>query len=147
VRDVPAWRVAGVLIGYCWWALFQQYLLNGYFANRLSASIDTRHQYMVAPMAGAMFAGAHAPNMLLMGVTLVGGTVAAIAYQRHRNLLFLAFAHALIGTLIWFAVPDTVSHHLRVGPGMRRTHATVMRQPAADTASASLQGCSSRCGP
>ena len=147
VRDVAAWRVAGVLIGYCWWALFQQYLLNGYFANRLSASLDARYQFLVAPMAGAMFAGAHAPNMLLMGVTLVGGTVAAIAYQRHRNLLFLAFAHALIGTLIWFAVPDTVSHHLRVGPGMRRAHATVMRAPAADTAAASLQGCSSRCGP
>jgi len=148
VRDVAAWRVAGVLIGYCWWALFQQYLLNGYFANRLSASFDARYQFLVAPMAGAMFAAAHAPNMLLMGVTLVGGTVAAIAYQRHRNLLFLAFAHALIGTLIWFAVPDTVSHHLRVGPGMRRTHTTVQRQaPVPDTATTSLQGCSARCGP
>jgi hypothetical protein len=122
LRDVAAWRVAGVLIGYCWWALFQQYLLNGYFANRLSASLDSRYPHLVAPMAGAMFAGAHTPNMLLMGVTFVGGTVAAFAYQRHRNLFFLAFAHALIGTMIWFAVPDTVSHHLRVGPGMRRTH-------------------------
>lgn len=124
LRDVAPWRVAGVLVGYCWWALFQQYLLNGYFANRLSASFDAKYQYLVAPMAGAMFAGAHAPNLLLMGVTLVGGTAAAFAYQRHRNLLFLAFAHALIGTMIWFAVPDTISHHLRVGPGMQRTHAT-----------------------
>jgi len=130
-RDVAAWRVAGVLIGYCWWALFQQYLLNGYFANRLSASFDAKHSYLVAPMAGGMFAAAHAPNMLLMGVTLVGGTVAAVAYRRHRNLFFLAFAHALIGTLIWFAVPDTVSHHLRVGPGMRRTHARAVQQSPA----------------
>lgn len=130
-RDVAAWRVAGVLIGYCWWALFQQYLLNGYFANRLSASLDAKHSYLVAPMAGGMFAAAHAPNMLLMGVTLVGGTVAAVAYRRHRNLFFLAFAHALIGTLIWFAVPDTVSHHLRVGPGMRRTHVRAVQQPPA----------------
>ena len=67
-----------------------------------------------------MFAAAHVPNPLLMGVTLVGGTVAAFAYQRHRNLFFLAFAHALIGTMLWLVVPDTVSHHLRVGPGMRR---------------------------
>ena len=130
-RDVAAWRVAGVLIGYCWWALFQQYLLNGYFANRLSASFDAKHSYLVAPMAGGMFAAAHAPNMLLMGVTLVGGTVAAVAYRRHRNLFFLAFAHALIGTLIWFVVPDTVSHHLRVGPGMRRTHARAVQQSPA----------------
>lgn len=122
VRDVAAWRVAGVLTGYCFWALFQQYLLNGYFTNRLQASLDTRYQFLVAPMAGAMFAAAHLPNPLLMVVTLIGGTVAAAAYQRHRNLFFLAIAHALIGTMIWLAVPDTVSHHLRVGPGMRRTH-------------------------
>jgi membrane protease YdiL (CAAX protease family) len=125
VRDVAAWRVAGVLTGYCFWALFQQYLLNGYFTNRLQASLDTRYQFLVAPMAGAMFAAAHLPNPLLMVVTLIGGTVAAAAYQRHRNLFFLAFAHALIGTMIWLAVPDTVSHHLRVGPGMKRGHAQV----------------------
>ena len=129
LRDVAAWRVAGVLIGYCWWALFQQYLLNGYFANRLSASFDDKYQFLVAPLAGAMFAGAHTPNTLLMAVTFVGGTIAAFAYQRHRNLFFLAFAHALIGTMIWFAVPDSVSHHLRVGPGMRRHHTTAMSRP------------------
>jgi hypothetical protein len=94
VRSVAAWRVAGVLVGYCFWALFQQYLLNGYFANRLQASLDTRYRFLVAPLAGMMFAAAHVPNPLLMGVTLVGGTVAAWAYQRHRNLFFLAFAHA-----------------------------------------------------
>ena len=127
VRDVAAWRVAGVLGGYCFWALFQQYLLNGYFANRLHASVDARYQYLVAPMAGVMFAAAHVPNPLLMGVTLVGGTVAAFAYQRHRNLFFLAFAHAVIGTMLWLVVPDTVSHHLRVGPGMRRRAESVQR--------------------
>jgi membrane protease YdiL (CAAX protease family) len=130
VRNVAAWRVGGVLIGYCFWALFQQYLLNGYFANRLQASLDTRYRFLVAPLAGMMFAAAHVPNPLLMGVTLVGGTVAAWAYQRHRNLFFLAFAHALIGTMLWLVVPDTVSHHLRVGPGMRRTHAHAAHGPS-----------------
>jgi membrane protease YdiL (CAAX protease family) len=122
IRHVAPWRVAGVLAGYCFWALFQQYLLNGYFVNRLQASFDTKYQYLVAPMAGAMFAAAHVPNPLLMSVTLVCGAVAAAAYQRHRNLIFLALAHAVIGTMIWLTVPDSVSHHLRVGPGMRRTH-------------------------
>lgn len=128
VRDVSVWRVAGVLAGYCFWALFQQYLLNGYFVNRLQASFDTRFQFLVVPLAGMMFAAAHVPNMLLMSVTLVGGAVAAFAYQRHRNLFFLAFAHALIGTMLWLVVPDTVSHHLRVGPGMRRGHAHVVNR-------------------
>jgi membrane protease YdiL (CAAX protease family) len=122
VRHVAAWRIAGVLGGYCFWALFQQYLLNGYFVNRLQASFDTRYQYLVAPMAGAMFAAAHVPNPLLMVVTLIGGSVAAVAYQRHRNLFFLALAHALIGTMLWLVVPDTMSHNLRVGPGMLRGH-------------------------
>ena len=140
VRDVAAWRVAGVLIGYCFWALFQQYLLNGYFANRLQASFDGKYPFLVAPMAGLMFAGAHVPNPLLMGVTLVGGTVAAFAYQRHRNLFFLAFAHALIGTMLWLVVPDTVSHHLRVGPGMRRNHATAAQRPPAARAPVSAHG-------
>src|SRR5262249_36742168 len=122
-------RVAGVLGGYCFWALFQQYLLNGYFTNRLQASLDRRYRFLVAPLAGAMFAAAHLPNPLLMVVTLIGGTVAAAAYQRYRNLFFLAFAHALIGTVIWLAVPDTLSHHLRVGPGMIREQVQVV-QPA-----------------
>src|SRR5262249_20870476 len=129
VRDVAAWRVAGVLGGYCFWALFQQYLLNGYFANRLQATFDSRYQFIVAPIAGLMFAAAHVPNPLLMGVTLIGGTVAAWAYQRHRNLFFLAFAHALIRTMLWLGVPDSGSHNLRVGPGMRRHHAQAARQP------------------
>jgi hypothetical protein len=129
VRHVAPWRVAGVLAGYVFWALFQQYLLNGYFVNRLQASFQERHEYLVAPMGGALFAAAHLPNTLLMGVTLVGGTVAAAAYRRHRNLFFLALAHALIGTTIWLVVPDTVSHHLRVGPGMRRTHIHAHHRP------------------
>lgn len=140
VRHVAPWRVAGVLAGYCLWALFQQYLLNGYFTNRLQAAFGERYQYLVAPIAGAMFAGAHVPNALLMSVTLVGGAVAAAAWQRHRNLFFLAFAHALIGTMLWLVVPDTVSHHLRVGPGMRRGRAhTVHRAPVpGDSVSAVL---------
>ncbi len=81
-------------------------------------------------MAGAMFAAAHLPNPLLMVVTLIGGAVAAVAYQRHRNLFFLALAHALIGTMLWLVVPDALSHNLRVGPGMLRGHAHAVHRPS-----------------
>ncbi len=140
LRDVALWRVAGVLAGYCFWALFQQYLLNGYFVNRLHASLPERYGYLAAPMGGALFAAAHVPNPLLMVVTFIGGAVAAAAFLRHRNLLFLALAHALIGTTIWFVVPDTVSHHLRVGPGMRRGHVHSAHRPSpvSDTLSAAV---------
>jgi CAAX prenyl protease-like protein len=129
LRDVALWRVAGVLAGYCFWALFQQYLLNGYFVNRLHSSLPGRYEYLAVPLGGLLFATAHLPNTLLMVVTGIGGAVAAAAFLRHRNLLFLALAHALIGTTIWFVVPDTVSHHLRVGPGMRRGHVHSAHRP------------------
>ena len=120
LRPVSAIRVVGVFVGYTWWALLQQYLLNAFFVTRLSAAFADRYEYAIAPLAGGFFAAAHWPNPLLVYVTLVAGTLAAIVYRRHRNLLFLAFAHALLGTTIWFVVPDSVSHHLRVGPGMWR---------------------------
>src|SRR5262249_23369435 len=104
------------------------------------ASFQEKREYLVAPMGGALFAAAHVPNTLLMAVTLVGGTVAAVAYRRHRNLLFLSLAHALIGTTIWLVAPDTVSHLLRVGPGMRRTHVHSHHRPSSvgDTLSAAM---------
>jgi membrane protease YdiL (CAAX protease family) len=140
LRDVEWWRVAGVLAGYCSWALFQQYLLNGYFVNRMHASLPEKYEYLAAPIGGVLFAAAHVPNTLLMVVTFIGGAVAAAAYLKHRNLLFLAFAHALIGTTIWFVVPDTVSHHLRVGPGMKRGHVHSVHRPTPlnDTLSAAI---------
>ena len=118
IRDVKPVQVAEVLIGYTWWALAQQYLLNGYFTNRLTAAFEDQYQYLVAPLAGLLFAAAHTPNVFLMEVTFVAGMLAALVYRRHRNLLFLALAHAVIGTTIWLTIPDSISHHLRVGPGM-----------------------------
>ena len=120
VRPVPPGQVLAVLLGYSWWALVQQYLLNGFFVTRLSAAFDERRQFLVAPLAGMLFAAAHVPNVVLVEVTLVTGVLAALIYRRYRNLLFLAVAHALIGTTLWLVVPDSVSHHLRVGPGMSR---------------------------
>ena len=51
------------LLAYCPWGIFQQYLLNGYIANRLLAVSSARH---VPLMAAALFAGAHLPNWFLM---------------------------------------------------------------------------------
>ena len=118
LRPVPATHVIAVFVGYTWWALLQQYLLNAFFVNRLSSALAGRFEFVVPLLAGSFFAAAHLPNALLVNVTLVAGTFSAVAYRRHRNLLFLAVAHALLGTTIWFAIPDSVSHHLRVGPGM-----------------------------
>jgi hypothetical protein len=102
------------LLAYCPWGIFQQYLLNGYIANRLLAVASARY---VPLMAAALFAGAHLPNWFLMLVTFVTGYVSTKIFMRYRNIYFLGLAHALIGTVLFVVIPDSISHHLTVGPG------------------------------
>lgn len=100
---------------YCLWGLFQQYLLNGYFVNRFSDFLPG-HRRAVPLLAAAFFSLAHLPNWFLMLTTAAGGYVCARIYLRCRNLYFLGVAHGVVGFLLYLVVPDTVSHHLYVGP-------------------------------
>ncbi len=100
--------------GYLPWGLFQQYILNGYFLNRFDSVLSRR----TAPMiSAALFSGAHLPNWFLMAVTLLTGYVCARIYRRYNNLYFLGLAHGTVGFLLFLVVPDSISHHLVVGPG------------------------------
>ncbi len=96
------------------WGLFQQYILNGYFLNRFEAVTSSGRAPMIA---AAFFSGAHLPNWFLMAVTLLLGYCCALIYRRYKNLYFLGLAHATIGFLLLLVVPDSISHHLTVGPG------------------------------
>lgn len=102
------------LLAYCPWGIFQQYLLNGYIANRLLAVYSPRS---VPLISAALFAGAHLPNWFLMLVTFGMGYVSTRLFMRYRNIYFLGLAHAVIGTLLFVMIPDSISHHLTVGPG------------------------------
>jgi hypothetical protein len=113
-RPIEFPQGAAALGAYLPWGVFQQYLLNGYFLNRFDRALSPR----AAPLlAAALFSGAHLPNWFLMGVTLPMGYCAARLYRRHRNLYFLGIAHGIIGFLLFLVVPDSISHHLTVGPG------------------------------
>jgi membrane protease YdiL (CAAX protease family) len=101
-------------IGYIPWGLLQQYVLNGYFMNRFDGLVSRRAAPMVS---AALFSGAHTPNWFLMAVTLLAGYCCARVYRRYRNLYFLGLAHGTLGFLIFLVIPDSVSHHLTVGPG------------------------------
>jgi hypothetical protein len=102
------------LLAYCPWGIFQQYLLNSYIANRLLMVASARR---VPLMAAALFAGAHLPNWFLMAVTFVMGYYSTKIFMRYRNIYFLGLAHAVIGTVLFVVIPDSISHHLTVGPG------------------------------
>ena len=113
-RPVGPRQEALALGAYVPWGVFQQYILNGYFLNRFDRVLSAR----AAPMAAAaLFCGAHLPNWFLMAVTLPLGYCAARLYRRYNNLYFLGIAHGIIGFLLFLVVPDSISHHLTVGPG------------------------------
>jgi membrane protease YdiL (CAAX protease family) len=111
---------AGVLLAlaaYLPWGLAQQYAINGYFLRRFDAALSTRASSLVTAV---LFSAAHAPNPFLMAVTLPLGWGSTLLYRRTRNLYLLGVAHAAIGLLLFLVVPDSVSRHLRVGPGWFR---------------------------
>jgi membrane protease YdiL (CAAX protease family) len=68
-------------------------------------------------MAATLFAGVHLPNWFLMVVTFAMGYYSAKIFMRYRNIYFLGLAHAVIGTALFVVIPDSISHHLTVGPG------------------------------
>lgn len=113
------------LFAYLPWGVLQQYMLNGYFLNRFDRALSPRAS---AWLTAVLFGVAHTPNWFLMAVAVVGGWSATQVYRRHRNLYFLGVAHATIGFLLFVTVPDSISHHLDVGPGLlhrRQVHRAI----------------------
>ena len=111
----PTWQSLLSLLGYGAWCAFQQYLTQSYFNNRLMLIIRNRHLSSV--LVGIMFSATHIPNIILMVATLIGGIVFAEVFARYRNIWPLALAQAVGGFLLAAVTPDTLMHHLRVGPG------------------------------
>jgi membrane protease YdiL (CAAX protease family) len=105
-------------LSYCVWGLFQQYLLNAYFVNRLQPISPSAPR--AAAIGAACFACVHTPNWFLMIIGFAGAYCSARVWIRYRNLYFLGIAHGAIGSLLYLVVPDAVSHHLTVGPGWFR---------------------------
>jgi membrane protease YdiL (CAAX protease family) len=110
--------------GYIVWALLQQFLLQDYFLLRFARLV--RNQWLAATLAALLFAIAHAPNPILVVLTLVWGIVACILFLRYRNLYTLGIAHAVLGICIAITVPNHIQHHMRVGLGYLRYHPPAM---------------------
>jgi membrane protease YdiL (CAAX protease family) len=124
-RRMPADQAFLALFAYLPWGVLQQYMINGYFLNRFERGLSPR---TASWLAAVLFAVAHTPNWFLMAVGFVGGWCATLVYRRHRNIYFLGVAHATIGFLLFVTVPDSISHHLNVGPGHHRQEARIAIQ-------------------
>ncbi len=95
--------------------IFQQVVLNSLMTNRLLELCSRR--WLAAAIAGAIFAGAHWPNPVLVPLTFIAGTTMAWLFARERNILPLTVLQVILSLLVWWAFPIAWHHGLRVGPG------------------------------
>jgi hypothetical protein len=112
--------------GYVLWTIYQQFLLQDYFVDRLGRLFITESLTVI--LAGVLFAAAHLPNLVLTAATLVWGIVSCALFRRYRNLWALGLAQGLLGLCFAVCVPDALHHHLRVGLGYLRYQAVVSGQ-------------------
>jgi hypothetical protein len=116
VRKTTLGRALLGILAYAVWGLFQQYLLNGYFVNRLAEFQGRPRGQWVPFAAAALFSLAHTPNWFLMPVTFAGGYISTRIYLRYRSLYVLALAHGIVGFFLFLVVPDSISAHFLIGP-------------------------------
>jgi Type II CAAX prenyl endopeptidase Rce1-like len=107
--------------GYVLWTIYQQFLLQDYFMDRLLRLLS--NEAAAVALAGTLFAAAHLPNLVLTAATLVWGIVSCALFRRYRNLWALGVAQGLLGLCFAICLPDAMHHHLRVGLGYLRYHA------------------------
>jgi hypothetical protein len=109
------WHAAVVLLGYGAWCVFQQYLAQSYFHNRLMEAVHNRH--LSSLLVGVIFGAAHIPNPILMAATTLAGFIFAETFARYRNIWPLALSQAVGGLLLAAISPASLIHNMRVGPG------------------------------
>ena len=95
------------------WALFQQYALQGYINSR--AQVVFGPGWRSALVVALVFVVAHLPNPTLMTLTFISGLFWAVVYQRQPNLYALALSHAIASITVALAIPPQWTNGFRVG--------------------------------
>lgn len=106
------------VIGYLIWSFVQEFLLQVFVLMRLMRLLPKRS--LAIAVAALLFAIAHIPNPVLIGLTLLWALIACPLFLRYRNLYALGLAHGILGLCVAITVPDALHHHMRVGLGYLR---------------------------
>ncbi len=107
------------ILGYVLWTIYQQFLLQDFFMDRLLRMMPGG---AAVTMAGVLFATAHLPNLVLTAACVVWGIISCLLFRRYGNLWVLGLAQGMLGLCFAICVPDSLHHHLRVGLGYLRYH-------------------------
>ncbi|MEP7337910.1 MAG: CPBP family intramembrane glutamic endopeptidase [Acidobacteriota bacterium] len=106
------------------WGLMQQYVLQGFIYRRIrfvvadetTQAIEQRRRAYWAILATAViFAVAHAPNLALMLLTLLGALLWSWVYERAPNLWALGLSHAAMSLMLMTSLPSWLLPSLSVG--------------------------------
>ena len=103
------WRFAALPL----WALFQQYVLNGFINRRAQMALGAGPGSIA--LVAIVFGILHLPNPTLALLTLLAGAVWALVYQRAPNLYALALSHTLASLTLALSVSPHWLNGLRVG--------------------------------
>jgi hypothetical protein len=102
------------IVGYFFWALFQQLLLNGYLLNRLYLLFENKNLSVL--WTAIIFSIIHLPNFFLVIGTFFLGIFSANLFFKSRNVYLPAFIHTLLAALITNLLPNSWHHYLIIGP-------------------------------
>lgn len=97
------------------WGTAQQYGLLCVLYRRFLDLL--RGPQLAASASATLFAIFHIPNPLLIAATLIAGIASCNLYRRVPNVFVLGVGHASVSFALFSALPLTLTHHMRIGPG------------------------------